>query len=313
MKQFLLLPLLLLAACAPKTAPTPQNLADSIAQGTAVVDSLTIKKQISALTLPGFQGRKAGKAPNAAVRQYLVAELLALGYVPQLDTFSVVRAKYGNVQPCLDSVVVRLTNLTVCLPGTDPRRIVAVGAHYDHLGVDEGQIYPGADDNASGVAAVLQLAAAFRAAPYRPQATVLFCLWDGEEIGLCGSKHFVAADPRAKHVEAYLNFDMIGRNPDQPCAYMYSASCDSLRTYAEQAVDQLQLDSALLRFAPIDDFKGGSDFAPFGRAGIPIAAYHTGGHPDFHRPTDTADKIAYGRTADLTRSAFYVLWRLSER
>ena len=105
------------------------------------------------------------------------------------------------------------------IEGNTPQEIVVVGAHYDHLGMDGNlvgdAIYNGADDNASGVAAVLQIAQAFLATGVQPARTVIFALWDGEEKGLLGPAYFVQSFREMAHIKGYLNFDMIGRNSDE--------------------------------------------------------------------------------------------------
>ena len=109
-----------------------------------------------------------------------------------------------------------MDNVLAYIPGKRSDEYVIVGAHFDHLGVDEtladDKIYNGADDNASGVSAVLQIARAFALSGEKPLRNVIFAFWDGEEKGLLGSKHFVQHCPFLKQIKGYLNFDMIGRN-----------------------------------------------------------------------------------------------------
>ena len=106
-----------------------------------------------------------------------------------------------------------LRNILGKIEGKNPNEIVIIGAHYDHIGYDpmlEGdQIYNGADDNASGVQAVLQVARAFLATGEQPERTVIFAFWDGEEKGLLGSRYFAMNYPDIKKVKGYLNYDMI--------------------------------------------------------------------------------------------------------
>ena len=112
-----------------------------------------------------------------------------------------------------------LTNVMARIEGKNPNEIVVMGAHYDHLGVDPlldgDKIYNGADDNASGVSAVLQIARAFLESGVKPERTIIFALWDGEEKGLLGSEHFVLTYPDLSKIKGYINFDMIGRNNNE--------------------------------------------------------------------------------------------------
>lgn len=112
-----------------------------------------------------------------------------------------------------------MRNVLGKIEGKNLGEIVIIGAHYDHLGVgpmlNGDQIYNGADDNASGVSAVLQVAQAFLATGVQPECTVIFAFWDGEERGLLGSKYFVHHFADIDKVKGYLNYDMIGRNKDE--------------------------------------------------------------------------------------------------
>ena len=169
-----------------------------------------------------------------------------------------------------------MSNVLGTIPGERPDEYVIVGAHFDHLGVDEtlanDRIYNGADDNASGVSAVLQIARAFLATGQKPLRTVIFAFWDGEEKGLLGSKYFVQSCPFISQVKGYLNFDMIGRNnkPEQPqhVVYFYTAAHPVFGNWLKQDIARYSL-----RLQP--DYRawdrptGGSDNASFACATSP--------------------------------------------
>lgn len=184
----------------------------------------------------------------------------------------------------------RAANVIGVLPGTDPAlaaEAVVVGAHYDHLGRQRGVVYPGADDNASGTAVALGLARAFAEAGGAPR-TLVFALFSGEEIGLLGSGHYVQHPtvPLARTV-AMLNFDMVGRLRDDRVHVIGVESGQGLRAVASRAAAAEGL-PAVLRDAPFAP----SDHARFYARGVPVLFFHTGTHPDYHRPTDTADRIS---------------------
>jgi hypothetical protein len=189
----------------------------------------------------------------------------------------------------LQAVEVRTANVIGVVPGHDPARAsdaVVVGAHYDHLGHSGGAVYPGADDNASGTAVVLELAQAFATAGGASR-TLVFALFSGEELGLLGSRHYVR-NPTVpiERTVAMINFDMVGRLGDRPLGVGGVATGGGLKAVVDNAGRQLSLALAD-REAP----GGASDHVPFYRAGVPVLFFHTGAHPDYHRPTDTADKI----------------------
>jgi hypothetical protein len=184
-------------------------------------------------------------------------------------------------------------------PDPTSKRWIIIGAHYDHLGhgtrgtslanKDEaGQIHHGADDNASGTAAVLAIADALAKQPMR-RRNVMFTLWSGEEIGLVGSNAFITTPPiPLADVAAYLNFDMVGRMQNNRLAVDGTGSSDVWPRILERANVAAGFD---LNISP-DPYQP-TDSSNFNQAGIPTLFFTTGSHPDYHRPSDTADKINY--------------------
>lgn len=219
-----------------------------------------------------------------------------------------------NVRVTVHTDVVRETrtghNVAGYLPATvltaaAAKPWIALGAHYDHLGHGEngnsladksdiGKIHFGADDNASGTAAVLAIGEILAKEPRRRH--ILLDLWSGEELGLLGSTAFVRTPPLAlDQLEAYFNFDMVGRMQDNALTVQAAGTSASWGRVLEQAnvaagfALQLQEDP----YQP-------TDVASFNAAGIPCLNFFTGTHMDYHRPSDTADKIDYD---DLDRVA----------
>jgi len=200
-------------------------------------------------------------------------------------------------------------NVAAYLPATSGGALdkpwVILGAHYDHLGrgdhgnslatKDEaGRVHVGADDNASGTAAVLAAGETLATQPRRRH--VLLALWSGEELGLIGSSAFLASPPvPADQVEAYLNFDMVGRMQDNKLTIQAMGTSPAWAKILEQANVAAGFD-LLLQQDPYQP----TDVASFNLAGVPCLSFFTGTHADYHRPTDTADKIDY---ADLDRIA----------
>ncbi len=193
-----------------------------------------------------------------------------------------------------------------------------VGAHYDHLGIDpllEGdQIYNGADDNASGVSAVLQIARAFVATGVQPERSVIFAFWDGEEKGLLGSTHFTGVYPQMDQVKAYLNFDMIGRNNNEAdpshVVYFYTEAYPVFETWLKEDIRQYGLNLSPV-YRPWDRPVGGSDNASFALLDIPVIWYHTDGHPDYHLPGDHTEKINWEKVVHITKASFLAMWKLA--
>ena len=282
-----------------------------------------------------LQGREAGMHGSRVAARYIVSCLKEAGirpldkngYYQPFEAYAKERQQRGRWQVHPDSVAVlkqgthrslKMDNVLAYIPGKRSDEYVIVGAHFDHLGVDEtladDKIYNGADDNASGVSAVLQIARAFALSGEKPLRNVIFAFWDGEEKGLLGSKHFVQHCPFLKQIKGYLNFDMIGRNnkPEQSqhVVYFYTAAHPAFGEWLKRDIIryglQLQPD-----YRPWDNPVGGSDNASFARSGIPVIWYHTDGHPDYHQPSDHAALLNWEKVVEITKASFLNAWNLA--
>ena len=194
-------------------------------------------------------------------------------------------------------------NVVAYLPATtpsaaSPKPWVALGAHYDHLGhgeagntlagkEDAGKIHFGADDNASGSAAVLAIAATLAKQPRKRNVLVGF--WSGEELGLIGSTAFSTQPPvPLDAIAAYLNFDMVGRMQDNKLTVQATGSSPAWGKIIEQANVAAGFDLAVQ-----EDPYQPTDVSTFNAASIPSLSFFTGTHADYHKPSDTPDKIDY--------------------
>ncbi|HUV30319.1 MAG TPA: M20/M25/M40 family metallo-hydrolase [Acidobacteriota bacterium] len=187
-------------------------------------------------------------------------------------------------------------NVVACLP-SDNDTAVVITAHYDHLGwggptsrylEEPRKIHYGADDNGSGVAALLELARRYSAERSRLKYTYLFVALTGEEKGLLGSGHFVRNMPvDSSTVRMTINMDMIGRLKDQEkgLAIFGTGTCTEFKTF----FDSLQVDD--IKLALKESGTGPSDHTAFYNMGIPVLYFFTGAHEDYHTPDDVVDKI----------------------
>ena len=168
--------------------------------------------------------------------------------------------------------------------------------------LDGDKIYNGADDNASGVSAVLQIAKAFLASGEKPERTIIFALWDGEELGLLGSEYFMQTCPFASEIKGYVNFDMIGRNNDEQkpkyVVYFYTEAHPQFGEWLKSDIKTYGL-GLEPNYRPWDKPIGGSDNASFAKRDVPVIWYHTDGHPDYHQPSDHADKINWDKLVEI--------------
>jgi len=194
---------------------------------------------------------------------------------------------------------------------------VALGAHYDHLGHgeagntlagkdDAGKVHVGADDNASGSAAVLAVASALAKQPRRRH--VLVGWWSGEELGLIGSSAFAAAPPvPLDQIAAYLNFDMVGRMQDNKLTVQATGTSPVWAKVLEQANVAAGFDLMVQQ----DPYQP-TDVATFNSSSVPCLSFFTGTHADYHKPSDTADKIDYEDLDRVVDFAAAIVRRLEE-
>ena len=217
-------------------------------------------------------------------------------------------------------------NIAGIVPGTEfPGEVVVVSAHYDHIGKVDTLIYHGADDNASGTAAIMELARVFSKAKslgLGPKRTVLFLAFTGEEKGLMGSEYY-SSNPLfpLDRTVADFNIDMIGRidqkhegNP----RYVYLIGSDkiskelhSISEECNKIYSGLELDYTYNDENDPQRFYYRSDHYNFAKNNIPVIFYFTGVHKDYHTPADTADKIDYDKMAAIVKLIFHTVWEVS--
>jgi hypothetical protein len=246
----------------------------------------------------------------------------------------------AEVTPDIRGKSVTVRNVLGIVEGRDADKrgeMIVVGAHLDHDGTDaQGRIYNGADDNASGTAAVLAAAAAMAraaAAGERPARSVVFALWNGEEKGSLGASAFVAAPQPARRIVAKLNLDMVGRNEEVPDGADWrfagmpkvaaSASVNTLHvlgySYSPDLAARVREANEAIGLTLKEDYDQGlhnlvqrSDHWPFLSRGIPALFLTTGLHPDYHTPEDDAARIDFGKLTRVARLAARAAWIIAD-
>jgi Zn-dependent M28 family amino/carboxypeptidase len=211
------------------------------------------------------------------------------------------------------------SNVVAYLEGSDPElkdEYVLFGAHHDHVGVRNGEVMNGADDNGSGTVAMLEIAQAL--IRERPRRSVILVWHTGEEKGLWGARWFVSHSPvPVEQISAELNMDMISRNdPD----HLYVIGSDRLSTELDVVLREvndrttrLNLDYLYNDPTHPEQFFFRSDQFPFIQYGIPAMWFFSGTHPDYHRPTDTIEKIDYAKMERVTRLVYLVGMAIGNR
>ncbi len=262
-----------------------------VAPAFRILDSTQMTNDLRSLSSDAFGGRKAG-TPQVTLSYDLIQNRL---HSAGVDSFAT-----GFVQEFTYNSVARKNFLGLVKGSVHPDQYIVVSAHFDHLGTDgTGAIYHGADDNASGVAATLAIAKYFQ--QHKPSYSIIFALWDAEEVGLRGSNYFVNNLPSGitlSKIKFNLNADMLARSDNNSiwaCGLShypaYSYLVDSIKTKATVTA----LKSGYDKSTDVQDWTYLSDQGSFYSKGIAFLYLGVEDHPDYHKPTDTFDKIDLNR------------------
>lgn len=290
-----------------------------VATGSAVarhVDRTQLMQDMRALADPALEGRLTGAPGGLKARAWVEAQFATIGVRPagvtgyrqpfafthtSLNGFFLPGRPFQTTYRDAANVIGRIDGTA-----TDAR-ILVVSAHYDHVGTHDGTVYPGADDNASGVAVLLAVARQLRAAV--PRHPVLLVAFDAEELGLRGAEALVGSPLlAASRVALNINLDMVSRNDANEifaAGSSYTPSLAPMLAHVQQrsAVKiLLGHDRPVARAGRIDDWTNQSDHGVFHRAGVPFLYFGVEDHDDYHQPTDTADKVNpqfFGDVADM--------------
>ncbi|MHC4709303.1 MAG: M28 family peptidase [Planctomycetota bacterium] len=302
---------LLLVACGSDlTGPEGEPAVRAAVLGITAAD---LRDRVELIAHDSMQGRATPSAGLEMTSGYIVQQFLALGLRPGGEQDYVQRFPVGAA-PEIDA-----PNVIGWVEGSDPAlrgQYVVFSAHMDHVGIgapiNGDSVFNGADDNASGTAAVLELAEAFALLDPKPRRSLMFMTFSGEEGGLIGSLWYTdhPTIPLASTV-ANINLDMIGRNWTDAIAAISSSS------YLVQMAEGVEEDHPELGLRVIEDpwpqrdLIMRSDQYSFVRYGIPGALFTSGLHADYHQRSDEADKIDLEKTARVTRLMFYLGLRLA--
>ncbi|HEU4628494.1 MAG TPA: M28 family peptidase [Gemmatimonadaceae bacterium] len=282
------------AACTSSSQIGPDTGATPAPAPATAVDSARLLGDLTRLADDSMRGRAVGSPEGAEARAFIAHRFDSLGLGVVGD---------GRVQPFTftrrDSTQVQGANVVGVVRGTaQPDRYIVVSAHYDHVGVGRpvngDSIYNGADDNASGTAALLALAEWFAQHPARH--SLLFVAFDGEEAGLRGARAFVADPPvPLDRIALNVNMDMVSHSERGELYVAGAAHYPQLRAPLERVALSAPIVLLLGHDRPQptahDDWTNQSDQGAFHAKGIPFAYFGVEDHPDYHRPSDEPDTI----------------------
>ncbi|TXG35736.1 M28 family metallopeptidase [Seonamhaeicola maritimus] len=336
MKTFCILTVLtLLGTCAtPKYTTKIQNLKDSI----QLVDSINVVKYANTITTEelkkhlylfssdDFEGREAGEKGHIMAADFLKSyyqnEKIESAYGAD-NYFQTIPADFF---PHHDK---SSDNVLAFIEGSEkPDEVIVISAHLDHLGIeDDGQINNGADDDGSGTVAIMEMAQAFNKAKQEgngPKRSILFLHFTAEELGKKGSEYYTMypAFP-IENTVADLNIDMIGRIDDlhqDNKDYIYLIGSDRLSKelhYISEKVNEtffnINIDYRYNVEGERNNYYSRSDHYHFATKGVPVIFYFNGEHADYHRPSDTPDKIDYPLLQKRARLVFATAWQLANQ
>lgn len=324
----------LLAGC--DRVPTRVDVSRPVGEVLATITADDLRERVGMLAHDSLRGRGTPSPGFQAAASWIAASFAEIGLDPveggddsagRGGEPAAAEAAPVDLEPYLQRFVLfedpelQSANVLGILPGSDPAladRYVLVCAHIDHLGVrwpvDGDSIYNGADDNASGTAAMLELAEAFARLDPAPRRSLLFAGFGAEEMGLRGSYRFTEAPPvPLERIDAVVNLDMVGRNWEDTIAVV--ASAPSLFATADSAA-RLHPSVGLAVTEdpwPEEGLLRRSDQWPFIRRGIAGMLVTSGLHEDYHRPSDEADRLDYEKTARVSRWLFHLVLAFADR
>lgn len=277
----------------PLVAPLPRDAFDNITAG-------NIQPHVEYLASPELCGRRGMGAWLAA--EYIAKQFKSLGLKPLFEADGYFQSIPGAVDQPNGQRSIIGRNIGAWLPGSDPSvsdEFIIVSAHYDHLGELNGEIYPGADDNASGVAMMLEVARQLAKLPAPPRRSIVFVGFDLEEQLLWGSRWFANHPPwPLTQVKLFITADMVGRTlGDLPLPVVFVLGSESA-TQLKASLDRSTVPNGIeVARMGIDLIGTRSDYGPFRDRQVPFLFFSGGEHPDYHTPRDVPERVDYERVA----------------
>lgn len=326
------LTILLCATLSIVACSSSQNKKTSKNAGVAIDYAKTItanelKEALYIYASDEYEGRKTGEPGQKKAVDFIKSHYMSTGIpspITEGDYFQEIPASYftNNIK---DS-----ENVLAYIKGTEkPDEVIIISAHLDHIGISgNDEVNNGADDDGSGTVAILEIAEAFKAASdkgHGPKRSILFLHVTAEEIGLFGSRYYADVDPvfPLANTVANLNIDMIGRvdpKHEEKGNYLYLIGSDKLSKELHnisEAVNKkyfnIEFDYTYNDDNDPNRFYYRSDHYNFAKHNIPVIFYFNGTHADYHKPSDTPDKINYEFLETRTRIIFYTAWELANR
>jgi hypothetical protein len=230
-------------------------------------------------------------------------------------TFSQMSDKSLYLKSTNITSLISVRNVIGIIEGTNPEQVIVLGAHYDHMGMNNGYIWNGADDNGSGTVGVMTLSRAIMQTGIRPEKTIIVALWTAEEEGLLGSRYWIQ-NPTCplNNVRLNVNFDMISRyiTDDEPkkVTMTYTSTNSGFKNVTTTNLKKYGIDLEV-DYQPSADPPGGTDHRSFVAVGIPIMRFKPGHREEYHTPLDEFNTIDWDIMEKIVRISFLNIWELA--
>ncbi len=316
-------------SCVSKKVTTNNNTSGDVFRYMNTITSNELKTHLYVVASDEMQGRNTGEEGQKKAGRYLIDQYTKSGIsfpTGATNYYQAIPASF--FQKAFSPKLGDSENIWAFIEGTEkPEEVLVISAHYDHVGMKNGEIYNGADDDGSGTVALLEIAQAFQKAKNEgkgPKRSILFLHVTGEEHGLHGSRYYTENPlfPLANTITD-INIDMIGRRDDFHKGtnnYVYVIGSDYLSTdlyniceNANKTYTKLNLDYKYNDKNDPNRFYYRSDHYNFAKHNIPSVFLFNGVHEDYHQPTDKPDKIEYDALAKRAQLAFAIAWDLANR
>lgn len=307
-----------------------QKNKDIALEGLETLSKTELVKHLSIIASDEMEGRKTGEAGQKKAAEYIRSfyKKKGIAALPGTDDYFQ-KVPSEAMKKMFSPKLNDSENVVAYIKGTEkPDEYLIISAHYDHVGVANGEIYNGADDNGTGTTAVLEMARVFQELAkkgHAPKRSIVFLHCTGEEYGLHGSRYFVNSNilPKEQMVTD-LNVDMIGRtdtaHENTKTDYIYLVGSDRLSIELHELSEQinkkytqLDLDYTYNAEKHPEMIYYRSDHYNFAKHNIPVIFYYSGEHADYHKPTDTVDKIEFDKMFKRTQLIFATAWELANR
>lgn len=259
------------------------------------ITSEELKEMLTTISSDEFSGRKPGSEGWNKTRDFIQKEYQSYGLETQLQHFNVGRISTENI-------------IGIFKGHEKSDEYVVIGAHADHLGKRGNAIFHGSDDNGSGTVAILEVAEGLGKIKDKLKRNVVFISFSCEEMGLLGSKYYVDHPIYdLKKTVAMVNLDMVGYLNGNSLSCIGAGKNPKLSNFCRKLDENYPFSVNIS-----NNVGGGSDHASFARAGVPIVFLHTGLHRNYHKPSDTIEKIDFNGLTEISRFTLDLVWKISQ-